>query len=68
MERGRCKKCGKRKSSQLPTNIGSDLFGPRIKSVISSLTGFYKNSKLDVETILKDIFNLEISLGTISNS
>jgi transposase len=68
MERGRCRSCGKRKSSKLPEGVTDDLFGPRTKSIISSLTGFYKNSKREVESILNDVFNLKISLGTISNN
>lgn len=68
LARGRCRVCGKRKSSKLPEGITPDLFGPRVKTVISALTGFYKNSKREVETILKDLFNLEISLGTVSNN
>ncbi len=68
LERGRCRVCGKRKSSKLPEDVTPDLFGPRVKTVISALTGFYKNSKREVEAILKDLFNLEISLGTVSNN
>lgn len=68
MERGRCRSCGKRKSSSLPADVGNDLFGPRIKTIIGSLTGFYKNSKREVENILKDIFSIQISLGSISNN
>lgn len=68
MERGRCRSCGRRKSSNLPQGVTNDLFGPRVKAIASSLTGFYKNSKREVEAILKDVFNLKISLGTISNN
>ena len=68
MERGRCYSCGRRKSSDLPQGVTNDLFGPRVKAIASALTGFYKNSKREVEAILKDIFNLKISLGTISNN
>ncbi|WP_243553103.1 IS66 family transposase, partial [Candidatus Cardinium sp. cBcalN2] len=68
MHHGRCRKCGKRYSSALPKGVTRDTFGPKIKSVISSLTAFYKNSKREVSYILKDIFNLDISLGSISNS
>jgi len=68
IERGRCLSCKKRKSGSLPVGVEPDLFGPRIKAVIGSLSGFYKNSKRDVEAILKDIFNVRISLGTISNN
>ena len=68
LQRGRCKVCNKRKSSSLPANITPDLFGPRIKTAIASLTGFYKNSKREVESILKDLFNVSISVGTVSNN
>lgn len=68
LARGRCRVCGKRKRSKLPEGVTPDLFGPRVKTVISALTGFYKNSKREVEAILKDLFNLEISLGSVSNN
>ncbi len=68
LQKGRCRTCGRRKKSELPANISGDLFGAGVKTIISALTGFYKNSKREVEAILKDIFNLEISLGTISNN
>ena len=68
LQQGRCRKCGKRKSATLPEGVSRDVFGPRLKSAISSLTGFYKNSKREVESIVNDIFNIKISLGSISNS
>ena len=68
LHHGRCRKCGKRYAASLPKGVTSDTFGPKVKSVIAALTGFYKNSKREVSHILKDIFNLDISLGSISNS
>ena len=68
LEKGRCKSCGKRKAASLPEGVTNDLFGSNIKSVIGSLTGFYKNSKRDVSNILNDIFNLKISVGSVSNN
>ena len=68
LEHGRCKKCGKRKSSKLPEGVTPDTFGPRIKSVITALSGFYKNSKRETANIMRDIFNLNISIGSVSNS
>lgn len=65
---GRCKVCNKRKTSPLPANVTADLFGTRVKAAIGSLTGFYKNSKREVESILKDLFNVSISVGTVSNN
>jgi transposase len=66
MERGVCGKCGKKKRAACP--VPMDTFGPRVKTIIASLTAFYKNSKREVQCILKDIFNLKISLGSISKS
>lgn len=68
LQRGRCRSCGKRKKASLPTGVTDDLFGPNVKSIIGSLTGFYKNSKREVADILKNIFNLQISVGSISNN
>ncbi|GFR16431.1 transposase IS66 family protein [Trichonephila clavata] len=65
---GRCCKCGKRKSSRLPEGITADTFGPKVKSTIAALSGFYKNSKREVANIIKNIFNLDISVGSVSNS
>ncbi|WP_341790541.1 IS66 family transposase [Rickettsia endosymbiont of Polydrusus tereticollis] len=68
LQHGRCRRCGRRKASRLPEGVAADTFGSNVKSVIAALTGFYKNSKQEVANILKDIFNLDISVGSISNS
>lgn len=64
---GKCNKCGKRRSAGLPAGVTRDRFGPRLQASISSLSGFYKNSKRDIEKILSDMFGVKISLGGISN-
>ncbi|GFY65205.1 transposase, degenerate [Trichonephila inaurata madagascariensis] len=33
LEHGRCRKCGKRRSSKLPEGVTSDTFGPRVKPI-----------------------------------
>ena len=67
LNRYRCNKCGISKKAQLPYGVSNDTFGNNISAIISSLTAFYKNSKRDVQSILRDIFNLDISLGSVSN-
>lgn len=64
----RCRRCGQGYSAGLPQGVTRYTFGAKIKSLISFLTAFYKNSKQEVSCILKDIFNVDISLGSISNS
>lgn len=65
LEHGHCCNCGKRKSSKLPEGVTPDTFGPRVKSVIAALSGFYKNSKREITNIMKDIFNMSISVGCL---
>ncbi len=45
MHYGRCRKCGKRYAASLPKSVIKDIFDSKTKSVIDSLTGFYKNAK-----------------------
>ncbi len=44
------------------------LLGSNAESIISSLSGFFNNSKREVQEILSQVFNLDISLGLISDS
>lgn len=67
LTRYRCNKCGKKKKAALPAGVSKDTFGDNISVVISALTAFYKNSRRDVQNILRNIFNVDISLGSISN-
>ena len=67
LNRYSCNSCGKKKKAILPKGVGADVFGPRINTIVGALTSFYKNSKRDVQNILQDVFNLNISLGSISN-
>ncbi len=55
LQRGRCRVCNKRITANLPTR---DLLGPNAKTTISSLSGFFINSKREVQQILSSIFNL----------
>jgi len=65
LEKGVCRSCKKRRTASLPSGITPDLLGPRAKSIISTLTGAFNNSKKDVQSIMKDIFGLKICIGMI---
>lgn len=68
LARGRCRICKRRKSASLPKGVTEDLLGPRIKSTIAGLTGFYGNSKRKALAIINNMFGIKISLGTLSHS
>lgn len=68
IHKGRCKSCNKKYSGKLPKGVNQDMLGDNAKTIITSLTGFFKNSKSEVKDILKNIFNLDLSTGTVSNT
>jgi transposase len=63
---GVCQSCGNQDTADLPKGVTPDLLGDHAKAVISALSGFFHNSKRDVQRILHDIFHLPISLGLVS--
>lgn len=65
---GYCRACKKKRIASLPEGVKGDLLGDHAKAIITSLNGFYHNSKRDVQAIVKDIFKLDISLGLISDT
>jgi transposase len=65
---GYCSACKKKRLAPLPQGVQGDLLGPHAKAIITALNGFYHTSKRDLQAIVKDIFNLDISLGLISNT
>lgn len=66
LESGRCAKCNKRKTAKLSQKKKSH-FGTNAQAIISMFTGQYGLSRRKTEKILRECFNLDISLGTISN-
>lgn len=65
---GVCQACGNRKTAALPEGVNPDLLGDHAKAIISALSGFFHNSKRDVQRILHDIFHVDISLGLVSTT
>lgn len=63
-----CASCGKPRRAKLPEGVSPDLLGAHAKSIISALSGFFQNSKRDVQAIMRDVFNLPISLGLVSKT
>jgi transposase len=65
---GRCERCGKYHETALPAGVRARLTGPRLLALMGTLTGGYRLSKRQVQGLLQDVFNIEVSVGTISQS
>lgn len=62
-----CTCCGSRSTASLPKGIPNSAFGPRLMSLIATLTGALHLAKRDVITLLGDLYEIEICEGSIIN-
>lgn len=63
----RCKNCGKKVRAFLPHEVTTSIFGPKIKALSTTLSGKFHLSKRNIKELLKILFNIDISLGSIVN-
>jgi transposase len=49
-----------------PEKIPSSPFGPRLTSVVAMLTGAYHLSRRRTQQLLREVFEIEVSLGAVS--
>ena len=65
---GVCERCGKAHRGKLPEGVPPGMLGPRAMAAVAVLSGKYHLSKRGMEELLSDLFGMELSLGTISNT
>lgn len=63
--RKRCLKCGGFTRGQMPPGSPKGTFGPRIQARVALLSGRYRLTRREVRAITKDLFNVEVSLGSV---
>lgn len=61
----RCPCCGARTWGQLPGDGPRSAFGPNLQATVSLLSGAYHLSFSQVQNLLKDVFHLSMSIGSI---
>ena len=61
-----CPDCGTESRAELPTGVSSRAFGPRLQAMVALLSGRYHLSKRDVVEVMRDFFQADLSLGSIS--
>jgi transposase len=60
-----CLACGAHTQAELPAELPSGSFGPRVQATVGYLTGRIGVSQRDVEEVLQTVFHTDISLGSI---
>lgn len=65
---GTCTACGTTHCGTLPEGVSNQLLGPRALSAVGICSGVFRLSKRLTKDLMQNFFNLEISLGTVSNA
>jgi transposase len=61
----RCAQCGKRTRAELPAGVPRRPFGVRLTAVIALLSGRYRLSRREVRQLLRDLWQVRVSLGAV---
>jgi transposase len=61
----RCPACGKRTRAELPAGVPRRPFGARLTAVIALLSGRYRLSRREVRQLLRDLWQVRVSLGAV---
>lgn len=61
-----CQDCGHTTQAKLPLGVSPGNFGPRVQAIVSYLTGVGRLSKRLVRSMMKDLFGLDMCLGSVS--
>jgi len=62
-----CHSCKSSSFAKLPKGIPNSSFGPRLMGLTSTLTGVFHLAKREAIQLVKDLYNVDIGLGSIPN-
>lgn len=62
-----CGSCGEESFADLPNGVPNSVFGPRLMALIATLTGVFHLAKRDAMQLVRDLYGVSISEGSIIN-
>lgn len=62
-----CKQCNRKSTGSLPENVPFSAFGPKLMAFITCLTGRFHLSKREAIILTKDLYDIDLSEGSIIN-
>jgi transposase len=63
----RCPKCGALNRGRMPDGSPKGAFGPRIQARIGMLSGRFRLTRRETRALVKDMFGVRISLGSVQS-
>ena len=61
----RCERCGGVTQGELPPGVPRIPFGPRLMALVGLLSSRFKMSRRDVQSLLSDLYGIDLSLGAV---
>lgn len=58
--------CGARTRASLPEGVPTSAFGPRLAAAVALCSGRYRMPKRTMQELLRDLFGVEVALGSVS--
>lgn len=62
-----CDSCGEQFFANLPNGVPNSVFGPRLMGLIAALTGVFHLAKRDAMLLIRDLYGVRVSEGSIIN-
>jgi transposase len=62
-----CAACGAATRAEVPSGVPTGGFGPRLQAITALCTGAYHLSKRTTQSVLEDLFGVQMGLGTIAS-
>jgi len=67
LQKTRCNSCDHTSFPNLPNGVPYSAFGPKLMGLVSTLTGAFHLAKREAIQLIKDLYDIDISVGSIPN-
>jgi transposase len=64
----KCGKCGRMTRAELPAGVAPGLMGPRLIAISTTLSGPFRMSKREVQTLLQALFSVKVGVALVTRS
>lgn len=62
-----CLECGKNSTASLPSGVPDSAFGPKLMGLLATLTGVLHVAKREAIQLIKDLYDVDMGVGTVPN-
>lgn len=62
-----CEDCGRKSAADLPAGVPDSAFGPQLMGLFATLTGALHVAKREAIQLMKDLYDIDIGLGSAPN-